>query len=337
MEDQHQRFLELIGGSWVAQAIHVAATLELADTLAGGPLTADEVAARTATDPDAMRRLLRALCTVDVCGDEGGDLFSLAPLGQLLRRDHPTSLRSWAMWWGTQLWSDWGGLLHSVTTGEAARKQITGTTGFGHLAASDDAAAVFHQAMAELTRLSAAAVLRHFDFAALDSVVDVGGGSGEFLLTILDAHPRLRGTVFDQAHAQPHAEERISRRGLAGRCSFVAGDFFESVPPGGDVYLLKSVIHDWTDERADMILRSCLAAMGNRARLLLVERILPDRLDTSAAHRDAVRGDLTMLVALGARERSADSMNELLRSSGFRVERWQPIGMGLTLIDAAAH
>lgn len=335
MDNKHERLLAMIGGSWVAQAVHVAAALDLADMLADGPQTVDEIAGRTGANADAMRRLLRALCTVEVCHDEGDDRFGLAALGQLLRRDHPASLHAWAIWWGTQLWRDWGGLLHSVTTGEASRVQSTGTGGFGHLTADEGAAAVFHRAMAELTRLSAVGVLEHFDFAAVDSVIDVGGGSGEFLLMILDAHPQLRGTVFDQPHAQPHAEQRIGQRGLADRCSFLAGDFFHSVPAGADAYLLKSVIHDWPDEKAGIILQRCRAAMDDTARLLLVERVLPDQLDTSLEHRDAVRGDLTMLVALGARERSAQCIGDLLQGSGFRVVRSQPIGMGLTLVEAA--
>jgi orsellinic acid C2-O-methyltransferase len=335
MDDHHEQLLAMIGGSWIAQALHVAAALNLADALADGPLTVDDVAKSTGTHPDAMRRLLRALCTLEVCCDRGRDRFGLAALGQLLRSDHPTSLRAWTIWWGTQLWQDWGGLLHSVTTGEPARLLTTGTTGFGHLSANDGAAAVFHLAMAELTRLSAAAVLEHFDFASVDSVTDLGGGSGEFLLTILDAHPHLHGTVFDQPHAQSHAEAQIARRDLKGRCAFQVGDFFHYVPEGADAYLLKSVIHDWPDDRASVILQRCRAAMDFQARLLLVERMLPDKLDSSSAHRDAVRGDLTMLVALGAQERSSECIGGLLRSSGFQILRSQPIRMGLTLVEAA--
>ena len=182
-------------------------------------------------------------------------------MGALLRADAPDSLRAWAIHCGKYLWPAWGRLAESVRTGTSDRKRASGTDDFGHLEHDPDAAAVFNRAMVEITRLIAQEVTRVVDFSRMVRVVDVGGGYGELLAAILGANPRLHGVLFDLPHAVDAASAPLAQAGVAARCELVAGSFFDSVPAGADAYLLKSVLHNWDDERCALILRNCRHAM----------------------------------------------------------------------------
>jgi orsellinic acid C2-O-methyltransferase len=315
-----RQLLDLINGSWIAQACYVTARLGIADLLANGPRTAEDLAAATGANAPALRRLLGALGSVDICRQRDDGTFEMTRLGTLLRTDVPYSMRAWALQWGGEAWLIWSNLLHSVKTGQSARSLITGNEGFGHLERDPEAAKIFNQAMVDLTRLAAAAITRAYDFAG-QKVIDVGGGYGELLAQILEAYPTARGVLFDMPHAISRAREHLAGRGLAQRCEFLSGDFFASVPSGADLYVLKTVIHDWPDDRARDILRSCARAMPAGARLLVVERLMPERLEPSQENRGLARVDLHMLVALGAQERTLAQMLELLNSAGFRQVR----------------
>lgn len=316
-----RQLLDLINGSWIAQACYVTARLGIADLLAAGPRTADDLAAVTATDAPALRRLLSALGSVDICRQCDDGSFEMTRLGQLLRADVPCSMRAWTLQWGGEAWQVWANLLHSIKTGQSARALITGNEGFEHLERDPEAAKIFNQAMVDLTRLAAFDIARAYDFAGM-RVMDVGGGYGELLAQILTVYPSARGVLFDMPHAISKARDHLAGRSLAGRCEFVAGDFFASVPSGADIYLMKTVIHDWPDEKARDILRTCRRAMPSGARLLIIERLMPERLDPSEENRALARVDLHMLVALGAQERSLNEMLALLGSAGFeRVRR----------------
>jgi ubiquinone/menaquinone biosynthesis C-methylase UbiE len=311
-----RRLLDLINGSWIAQACYVVARLGVADLLASGPRSAADLAAATGADASALRRLLSALGSVDICRQRDDGAFEMTRLGQLLRADVPCSMRAWALQWGGEAWQVWANLLHSIQTGQSARALITGNEGFEHLERDSEAARIFNQAMVDLTRLAALDIARAYDFAG-KRVMDVGGGYGELLAQILTAYPSAQGVLFDMPHAISKAREHLARRGLAGRCEFVSGDFFASVPSGSDVYLLKTVIHDWPDDKTRAILRTCRRAMLPGARLLIIERLMPARLEPSAENRALARVDLHMLVALGAKERSLEEMLELLGAAGF--------------------
>jgi orsellinic acid C2-O-methyltransferase len=314
-----QRLLTCVTSSWMAQALHVAAELGLADHLAGGPRTGAELAALTGTHAPSLHRLLRALCALGVCEETEAGAFALTPLGEGLRRDAPASLRHWILWWGTNLWSAWGNLLYSVRTGRSARTLALGTEGFAHLEGDPAAAAIFNRALQELTRMVASAVVAAYDFAGVGELADVGGGHGEMLATVLVAHPAMRGLVFDRPHAEVGARERLAAAGVGERARFVAGDFFEAVPGGADAYLLKSVIHDWDEEDGVRILGVCRAAMRPGARLLLVEQVMPERMRETSRHQSLARSDLTMLVALAAQERTEGEFRALLARAGFEV------------------
>jgi hypothetical protein len=328
-----QKLLELITQSWTAQAAHVAAELGLADLLRDGPRRTEDLANALVVDAPSLHRLLRALTTIDLCTEREDGSFAITPMGALLGTDEPESLRHWTIWWGKHLWPVWGQLLYSVKTGKSARSLLTGTEGFKHLENDAQAAGVFNRALAELTRIEATSVVEAYDFSRFKRIVDLGGGYGQLLAFILKKFPHVHGIVFDLPHAMRGAHSHLEQAQLADRCEFVAGDFFSSIPAGGDAYLLKSVLHDWNDVRCREILANCRQTMDNNATLLLIERTLPKRLDHSAAHQSAARSDLTMLVALAAMERSEVQFRSLLSSAGFETLQIYPAGT-VSVIEA---
>ena len=331
-----ERFQSILMGNWRTQALCVAASLGLADLLTPGPRTGADLAAATNTDPVALRRLLRALATIDFCRERTDGSFELTEFGALLQEESPHSQRAWTIWWGRYLWPVWEHLLYSVKTGASARKMLQGTDGFAHLEQDRDAAAIFNRAATDLSRAIAGNLVRCYDFGGLRRVVDIGGGHGLLLLTILQAHPEARGVLFDLPHAIEGARHHVEEFGLADRCELVAGDFFRSVPENGDAYILKNVIHDWDRERSLQILSNCRQAMRVGARLLVIETIIPEQFGTSAADQAIARSDLTMLIAHAAQERSEAEFRELLAAGGFAVSRVLAAAPGLSLIEAFA-
>jgi SAM-dependent methyltransferase len=327
-----RELLRLINGSWIAQACYVTARLGIADLLAAGPRSAEELATLTGTHAPALRRLLSALGSIDLCRRRDDDAFEMTALGALLREDVPCSMRAWTLQWGGEAWQVWANLLYSVQTGRSARALITGTPGFVHLDKDPQAAAIFNRAMADLTRLSAIEIARAYDFAG-KRIMDVGGGYGELLAQILPAHPGSTGVLFDMAHAVAKAREHLAGRGLEGRLEYLSGDFFEGVPAGADIYLLKSVIHDWPDERARNILGNVRRALRPDDRLLVIERLMPERIGPSAEHEALARSDLHMLVALGAQERTQGEMATLARSAGLAVLRHIDTGSDFQIVE----
>ena len=323
-----------VNGAAASQAIAVAAELGICDRLADGPRTAVTLARAAGCDAPSLRRLLRALAAAGVVEERDDGSFSLAPLGEALCASSPDSLRHWAINWRRSLWGEWAELLHSVRTGEPARKLLRRTDGLDHLDRDAEAAGIFNRAMAEMTRLVAAGVARAYDFSGVGRIVDVGGGHGELLGALLHAHPALLGVLYERPHALAGARAHLETTGVIARCELVAGDFFESVPADADTYLLKSIVHDWDDARSVAILRNCRAAMGGRGRLLLVEQIMPDRIDASPSHRDITRRDLTMLVGPGGRERTASEFRDLLAAAGFALRRAVEVRLGFSVIEA---
>jgi orsellinic acid C2-O-methyltransferase len=330
-----RELLELVNGSWIAQACYVTARLGIAELLAAGPRTAEDLAAATGTHAPALRRLLGALGSVAICQQLDDGSFEMTRMGRLLRADVPCSMRAWTLQWGGEAWRVWANLLHSVKTGQSARSLITGDTGFDHLERDPEAAQIFNQAMVDLTRLAAMDIARAYDFAG-KQVMDVGGGYGELLAQVLTTYPTARGVLFDMPHAIARARDHLGGRGLEGRCEFTAGDFFQSVPAGADVYLLKTVIHDWPDDKARAILRTCGNAMAPGARLLIIERLMPERLVPSAENRALARVDLHMLVALGAQERTQAEMQTLLDAAGLRTLRRIDTPSEFQILEASA-
>ncbi len=319
--------LGLVRGYVVTQSLHAAALLGVADHLADGPRNADELAARTGSDASALHRLLRALASVDVVRRTDPDTFALGPLGYLLRSDVEGSLRSWVLLNGGTLYQAFADIAHTLRSGRPATEAVFDTDLFGHLEESPEEAALFESAMGEISRRWGQAAVAVCDVSWARHIVDVGGGSGEFLTALLRAHPGARGTLFDRPHVLARARTGFD---LASRCEFVAGDFFESVPAGGDVYLLSWILHDWDDASAMRILRNVRGAIVPDGRLLVVESVLPPG-DTPHFSRF---GDVVMLVALGGRERTEAEYADLLDRAGFRLRRVLPTGGPRSVIEA---
>jgi hypothetical protein len=325
--------LEMITGSWMSQAIHVAARLGIADLLAEGPRCSDDLARSVGAHADSLHRLLRGLTALGLCTEGVDGAFALTPLGQYLRTGVPGTVRSWALFWGGSLWPIWGTLLHSVRTGRSARALVTGEDAYASLAQNPEAASAFAGAMTELTALMADGVVRACDCSRLRRLVDVGGGHGELLAAILKPNPAMRGVLFDLPQALEGARAHLEAAGVAERCEVVAGSFFESVPAGGDAYLLKSVLHDWSDDRSLAILGACRRAMTGQARLLVVERLLPERMQPCAEHRWVAASDLNMMVALAGRERTEAEFRSLFAGAGFSLVRVSQAGWRFSVME----
>jgi hypothetical protein len=325
--------LRMVTGYYVARAIYVAAKLGIADFLAEGARSHDELAEATGTHADSLRRVLRLLASAGVFIEEPDGRFALTPIGACLRSRVPGSMRAAALLFGGITQQAWGDLLHSVETGEPAFRHVFGMNPFEYMADHPEQAANFDAAMADFTKRIALAVVAAYDFSAFRRVVDVGGGNGALLAGILGANPTLTGIVFDLPNVANRAREQIQELGLTGRCEIVAGDFFNEVPSGGDAYVLKHVIHDWNDKRAAEILRVCRRAMGAQAKLLLAEGLYPPRIDQSDESRGAAANDVNMLVCTGGRQRSEAEFRALYDAAGFRLTRIVPTQMPVKLIE----
>lgn len=321
----------LVQGYQVSQAMHVAATLGLADLLVSGRRTSDDLAKVTGTHAPSLYRLLRALATVGVLREGEDHAFELTPLGEHLRSDAPDSMAGWAAFIGRPPhWQAWSGLLHSVQTGDNAFRHQHGTDVWTYRSTHPDESAVFDRAMMSLVRQSSAALLAAYDFGRFRTLADIGGGNGALLATVLGAYPALQGVLFDQPHVVSGAATLLASAGVADRCRIIGGSFFASVPEGCDAYLLSRVIHDWPDEDALRILQAVRRAAPGDAALLLIERVI----GPPNTGPDSGFSDLNMLVAAGGRERTGEGYADLLQASGFRLSRIVSAGI-YSVLEAA--
>lgn len=337
--DPADALLRMVNGGAVAQVVAVAARLGLPDLLAAGPRAMADLAAATGTHAPSLRRLLRALAALGIAVEETDGRFGLGPLGAPLREGAPESLRPLILLFGhPDFWATWGALEHCVRTGETAVRHLFGaTTTFERYAADPALGAAFHAGMTVLARRAASAVLAAHAFPEEGLVVDVGGGEGALLTALLHRHSRLRGIVFDLPEVAAAAARALAAAGLADRAQAEGGDIFAGLPEGGDLYLLKSVLHDWEDDRAGAVLRACRAAMTHPgARLLVIERVMPARMAAEPAAVAQAVGDLLMLVRAGGRERTEAEFRALLGAAGLRLLRVIPTASHLAILDCAA-
>lgn len=324
---------ELVGmitGYWVSQAIFVAAKLGLADLLRAGPRSCEDLARDAGVAPRPLFRLLRALAGVGVFREDEAreGWFALTPLAEALRSDVAGSQRAFALLQEYQ-YPPWGHLLHSLRTDETAFEQVYGEPLFAFLAGHPEASSVFDDAMADRTAEVAHAVVDAYDFARFDTLVDVGGGSGTLLCSILRSAPRLNGVLFDLPHVAAAAREAVAEAGLADRCTVEGGDFFEAVPRQGDGYLLKWIIHDWDDEQAVRLLRRCRDALDPTDTILLVEELVPPG-NTPAMVKWI---DLTMLTITGGCERTEAEYGALLTAAGLELTRVIPTAQPASILE----
>ncbi|XRQ16104.1 methyltransferase [Actinomadura welshii] len=301
-------------GYMPAQMLHAAAEIGVADALADGPRTSGELAGRTGTHAPSLYRLLRGLTGLGVVEQKERDLFALTAEGQRLRTGAPDSIRALIrLFCGPDVWRTWGDMTETLRTGEYAWERATGRTPFEFFESERELSATFNAAMAEHTRAVAPGVIEAHDFGRYGTVADLGGGDGTLLAAILRANPGTRGMLVDLPAGLEAAPGTL--KDVADRAEVVPGDFFAAVPEGADAYVLKSVIHDWDDEKAAEILRNCRAAMRPGARVVVLEQVMPELVTPEAT--GVVRNDLNMLVSTGGRERTEAEFRDLLEGAGF--------------------
>jgi hypothetical protein len=291
----------------------------------------EELAEASESDAPTLYRVLRGLAGLGVFAEDDTGRFGLTPLAECLRSDASGSQRAHAMMiCGPSFWSSWGDLLTSVRTGETAFPRVHGIDRWEYLTRHPEESAVFDAAMASLTARFSAAVVGGYDFSQFGVLADIGGGTGQLLAAILSTNSSMHGILFDQPQVVAGAPELLTRAGVADRCAIVAGDFFKSVPSGADAYLLKYVIHDWDDEQAVRILRTCRAAVRDHGKLLLVELVLKPGNEPDPAKMV----DLNMLVMNGGRERTADDFGRLLTAAGFVLSDVTPLSGPFSVIES---
>ena len=312
--------IRLANGFRGYQLVVAACRLNLPDLIADAPRDVDDLAAATATHAPSLRRALRGLAAWGFFTEDDQGRFAATPVSEMFRSDRP-GLRNLTVMLSDEGYRAWGEMLHTLRTGEPVFERIYGKSHWEKLAEDPEAAAEFNAAMVEMTTRVTGEFVAAYDFQGVRTVVDVGGGSGALLAAVLKAHPDLSGVLFDLAAGLAGAPAALASAGLTTRVRLVEGSFFESVPAGGDLYMLKSIIHDWDGEHAGSILKTCRDAMGADARLVLIERVVPERADDGDDVLRTMMSDLHMMVVLGGRERTTGEYQELFAAAGLRMTR----------------
>jgi hypothetical protein len=326
------KMVEMISGFWVSRVIYIAAKLGLADQLKDGSKTASEVAEATQTHAPSLYRVMRALAAAGVLVEDEEKRFGLTPLGATLRSDVPFSLRALATSeLGEIHYPSWGALLHTVRTGERAFDHVFGTDCWDYFSKHPEYAQIFNQSMTEVTRIVEPAVTKAYDFSSFARIVDVGGGHASLLTSILKNSPGSKGVIMDAPQVVAGAKERIEAEGLTERCEAMGGNFFEAVPEGGDVYIMKHIIHDWDDQEAVAILKNCRRAIKDGGKVILIESVVSEGNEPSLAKF----GDLVMMLIPGGRERTEAEYRAIFEAAGFRLERIIPTESPMSVIEAA--
>lgn len=318
-ENSPQALLQMITGHYVARGIYVAAKLKLADHIARGSATSEELGRATKTDAPSLYRLLRALASIGIFEEQSDKRFALTPMAEFLRGDVPGSLNAFAIMVGEEHhWNGWEGLRYSVETGKSSFEHRYGEQFFSWLTKHPGYAVNFDEAMTSHSALENEHLLAAYDFSGIGTLVDVAGGHGTTLAAILRPNSAMKGILFDMPHVIDTARERFKGSGIESRIELVAGDFFVNVPEGADACFMKHIIHDWGDEECIRILRNCGRAMNQGGRVLIAEMVLP-------ADNEPSPGkwlDLTMLVMThGGRERTESEYRDLLARAGFKLTR----------------
>ncbi len=305
-----------------SQLVFLAARLGLADLLADGPRTSQELAVATGTLPGPLHRVLRGMSGIGLIAETGEGRFALTELSEALRSDVPGSVRDNVLFTASEENTRaWGALEHTLRTGVSGFEHAFGMPRFTHLQVHPAWAGVFQSQMSLQMTQVARAVVEAYDFSGVTCVADIGGGRGTLLATLLAANPELRGVLLDLPEIVAEADQPLRRAGVRDRCRLIPGDFFHAIPSDADLYVLSWILHDWPDPDARRILDTCAAHVAPGTRVLLIERVLPERADNSPATREALFGDVHMLAVLNGRERTRSEFEALLGESGFKLER----------------
>lgn len=327
----HAQLIQMASAYWISRLVYAAAKLGLADHLAAGPRSAAELAGPTRTHAPSLHRLMRALASLGVLTERDAQRFALTPLGEALKAGAPGSARATLLTFGSPWFvAAFEQIMHSLETGATGFEKTMGMPVFEYLGQHPDEASLFSETMVGFHGAEPAAVAEAYDFSAFKTVVDVGGATGNMLVAILSRHAGPRGVLFDRPHVVRDAPALLRERGVEQRVTIEAGDFFKTVPAGGDAYLLSHVIHDWSEEQCLTILGHCRKAMKPDGRLLIVEMVLPVG-DTP--HPGKVL-DMVMLVLPGGQERTEAEYAPLLKKAGFRLTRVVPTQSAVSVVEA---
>lgn len=323
----------LITGMWAAQAAATCASLGIPDVLAHGPKSAEEVAKALSLHAGATYRLLRGVASVGVLRKTEDGRFALTPVGNLLRKDVPGSMRSLLIAeMAPGHWLPWAELAHSVRTGEPAAPKTLGMDAWAYYRAHPEEERHFSQGMTGISAMAIEAVLASYSFTGAKRIVDVGGAHGGFLTAVLKRETGAKGVLFDQPQVVESAGPTLEATGVAPRVERVGGDFFKDVPAGGDMYLLKHILHDWNDAECVAILERVRAAMAPGAKVVVVEMLIAE----DGPPSPAPLMDLNMLVMLTGRERTAEEFGALFAKAGLRLSGVTPTHSPMAVIEAVA-
>jgi hypothetical protein len=319
-----------ITGAWISQLVYVTAKLKLADLVAQESRTPEELAGLTDTRPEPMARTLRALASIGIFRSDQNGRYELTPLAETLRSDVPGSQWALAIMMGDEHYQCWGELLYSLQTGKKAFDKLYGQPIFDYLGDNPESAKIFDAAMTSVHGRESLPMAQAYDFSRFESVVDIGGGNGSLLSTILKEHPGVQGIVYDLPGVIARTKETIAQSGVEERLALQSGNFFKSVPAGADCYLMRHIIHDWTDEECGVILKNCHDAMSDDATLLIGESVIPENDEPFFGKLL----DLTMLLIPGGKERTAEEYRTLLADNGYEMTQIVPTATEVSFVEA---
>jgi len=320
---------EMITGYWVSQAIYAAAKFGIADLLKDGPKTAEQLAAATSTNADALYRLLRALASIGIFAEGKARQFSLTPLAEPLQSNVAGSKRALALMAGDEQFRSWSEIAYSIQTGKRAFDKVFGEPIFDYLGGHPDKARIFDAAMVGIHGRESSSILEAYDFSGISVLADIGGGNGSQITAILQKLTQIKGILFDLPHVVERARDSMGTAKVLDRCQLLGGNFFESVPSGADAYMLRHIIHDWEEEKALTILRNCHQAMPSSGKLLVIESIIPPGNEPFGGKFL----DLVMLLIPGGKERTEEEYRELFEKAGFDLSRIVPTDTAVSILE----
>ncbi len=327
----HAQLVQMGTAHWMSHILYVAAKLSLADHLDKGLTRVDDLATATKTHALSLERFLRTLGHLGLVTEDGTGRFTLTPLGDALKTGAPGSARAailtLASPWMTH---GWARLLESVQTGKPGLEQALGMPIFDWLTQQPEEASLFSETMVSFHGAEPAAVAAAYDFSGMNTIVDVGGATGNLLAAILGRNPGLRGILYDLPHVVRDAPALLQARGVADRITIKPGSFFDAVPHGGDAYLFSHIIHDWSEAECLTILGHCRRAMTPTSLIMIIEMVLPS---DNAPHPGKML-DMMMLVGPGGQERTEPEYRQLLDKAGFRLTRVVPTDSAVSIVEA---
>jgi hypothetical protein len=331
--DPAQMLMQMCTGFMVSAAIYPAAKLGIAELVADGPQPISKLAEQTGANEDALYRVLRALSSVGIFTEVSPRTFGLTPAANLLRSDVSGNLRDLALWMTNEFhFKVWGQMTHSVLTGQPSVEKVYGKPCFELFPDLPETDVEFNNAMTNISAMTIPVVLEKYDFSGIETLVDVGGGHGFLISQILKHYPKMKGMLFDLPHVLEGATPRIQRLGLSSRLETCPCDFFESIPAGGDAYIMQHIIHDWNDAKCHIILKHIHKALAGKknGKLIILDSIVKN--DNSPDFCKWL--DLEMLTMPGGRERTEEEFRILLQHCGFKLTRAIPLQGMVGIVEA---